>query len=60
MMPYTLIKPKEAALVMKALSALSDAEEEMRLKRKPVPPQIGQAKLLLIEAFKQVWEKGAI
>ncbi|MBW2675728.1 MAG: hypothetical protein JRD89_20370 [Deltaproteobacteria bacterium] len=57
MLPYDLVKPREASLIMEAVSHLSDAQEELRLKGKPEPPQINQAKELLIEAFKQVWER---
>lgn len=56
-LPHGFIKPRSAALIMEAISHLSDAEEELRLQKKPPPPQIQQAKLLLIDAFKQVWEK---
>ena len=55
--PAEVIKPRSAAEIIIAVSHCSDAQELLRAEHKDIPPEIDEAKRLLVFAFRKLYKK---
>ena len=52
-----VIKPRSAAEIIIAISHCSNAQEQLRMKHKKIPPEIDKAKELLVIAFRKLYKE---